>query len=241
MSISPSLSRLSSVLSAHLTEPTDSNFGRKDYWNEVYAASSRNSSFSWYSEWKDLAPLVQELIPSTQCRILIPGVGNDSMLRDMYDAGYTNLVAFDYAPEGVACAMDLMQDRPVEIMVADARNLNMVFSDDAFDAVLDKGTLDAIYLSGGKSNKTLGATNLGWAIQEFKRVTKPGGIIMSLSAACVDAVRQSWADQQIYNDCHDDGDRQWTCVRDGSIFMTEDGYASNNVDGTFLAWQRNER
>ena len=236
ISILPSLSRSSSklplALSALLTEPTDSDFGRKDHWNELYATSARNSSFSWYSEWKDLAPLVQELIPSMKSRILIPGVGNDSLLRDMYDAGYTNLVAFDYAPDGVACAMDLMQDRPVEIMVADARNLKMEFADDSFHAVLDKGTLDAIYLSGGKSNKMLGATHLGSAIQELRRVTKPGGIVMSLSAACVDAVRLSWEDQQ--SKC------RWTCVRDGSIYVTEDGYASNNVDGTFLAWQREE-
>lgn len=243
-SIFRSLSRVSfkspsiSTLSAHLSEPMDSNFGRKDYWNDLYAASARNSSFSWYSEWKDLAPLVQELIPFRNSRILIPGVGNDSLLRDMYDAGYTNLVAFDYAPDGVACAMDLMQGRPVEIVVADARDLTAVFPNYSFHAVLDKGTLDAIYLSGGKSNKALGATHLSLAVCEFKRVVKPGGVMVSLSAACVDAVRHAWEVPQPTN--LDNDDDYWTCVRDGSIYVTEDGYASNNVDGTFLAWRRKE-
>ena len=244
ISIFPTLSRfslkapLTSTLSAHLTEPMDSNFGRKDYWNEIYAASARNSSFSWYSEWKDLAPLVQELIPSRKSRILIPGVGNDSLLRDMYDAGYTNLVAFDYAPDGVACALDQIQDRLVEIIVADARDLTAVFPNDSFHAVLDKGTLDAIYLSGGKSNKALGATHLSWAVREFRRVVKPGGVIVSLSAACADAVRLAWeVPQETYLN---NGDEQWTCVRDGSIYVTEDGYASNNVDGMLFAWRRKE-
>jgi SAM-dependent methyltransferase len=235
-------SSTSSLLLAHdtpaaLSEPTDSNFGRKDYWNEFYADSSKDDStattpFSWYSEWHDLAPFVQELIPDFSASILIPGVGNDSMLRDMYDAGYQQLTAFDYAEIGVLCAMKLLQDRPVKVIVADARDL-IAFADDEFHAILEKGTLDAIYLSGGK-NKTVGATNLQMAVSELARVTKPGGIVISLTAACVDAVSAALEKELLGRGC-------WTCVRDGSFYMTEeDGYASNNIDGTFLAWRRNE-
>ena len=30
----------------------------------------------------------------------------------------------------------------------------------------------------------------------------------------------------------------WRVLRDGEIWITEDGFASNNVDATLLAWER---
>jgi hypothetical protein len=128
--------------------------------------------FSWYSGWADLAPFIEEVV-GREDRILIPGVGNDRAIVDMYDAGFTNMVAFDYAPEGVRASRALFgEDRlapkgTAELVVADARAL--AFPDQSFDAVLEKGTLDAIYLSGGR-DKELGAQHLQMAVDELARV-----------------------------------------------------------------------
>ena len=59
---------------------------------------------------------------------------------------WRELTAFDYAPEGVDRARALFGSRSVDVRVADARALP--FGIGSFDAVLDKGTLDAVFLAG---------------------------------------------------------------------------------------------
>jgi len=67
------------------------------------------------------------------------------------------------------------------------------------------------------------------AVSELSRVLKKGGILLSVAAVCVDAVQESFSDGEGV---------LWRQVRDGEFYMTEDGYSSNNVDATILAWER---
>jgi len=231
-----------------LQEP-DNQFGRMTYWDQSYRESLIDSggsnddngeqsntteTFSWYCGWEDeLEPFFNELVPLyDNPSILVPGIGNDACIRDMFDSGYHNLTAFDYAPEGVECAKRMFGSERLQLMqdlrVADARNLP--FDDASYDAVLDKGTLDSIYLSGGK-DKELARKHLGMAVSELARVVKVGGIVFSVTAACVNAVQQSFDDCNERIGC-------WEQIRDGSLYITEDGYTSNNVDATMLVWKR---
>jgi SAM-dependent methyltransferase len=221
----------SSLLAAALKEPEeeDSNFGRMDYWNKCY---EEDEHFSWYSEWNDIQPFFTELVPleleqdgtKQKPRVLLPGIGNDGSMVDMFDYGYTQMTAYDYAPEGVECAKRFFGDRKCDVQVADARNLP--FENDSFDAILEKGTLDAIYLSGA-GDKTLAGRHLDMAVLEMARILREGGICMSITAACTDAVKQS------FERCEG-----WRMVRDGGLIITEDGYTSNNVDATIFAWEK---
>lgn len=40
--------------------------------------------------------------------MLIPGVGNDAAVVDMFDDGYLDLTAMDYAPEGIERCRELL-------------------------------------------------------------------------------------------------------------------------------------
>ena len=149
------------------------------------------------------------------------------------------LTAFDYAQEGVECAKKFFAHRlipngrnwgddmvqGVDLSVADARNLP--YNSDSFDAVLEKGTLDAIYLSGGK-DKELASNHLELAIGELTRVVRTGGVVLSITAACADAVESAFTSR----------DEEWEMIRDGGFFLTEDGYSSSNIDDTVYAWRK---
>ena len=233
-----------------LDEPTEaeSNFGRMKYWNDVY---EKEDQFSWYSEWEDIAPFFMELVP-LECtsidgsmrmtRVLLPGIGNDKSMVEMYDSGYKSMTAFDYAPEGVACAKRFFgkerllcpdskneknndNEEGVDLRVADARDLP--YKDNSFDAVLEKGTLDAIYLSGA-ADKDMAMKHLSMAVSELARVTSKGGIVMSITAACADSVKEAFSNNN----------NTWEVLRDGTFYLTDDGYSSNNVDATIFAWKR---
>mmetsp|Transcript_25649 Transcript_25649/g.43770 ORF Transcript_25649/g.43770 Transcript_25649/m.43770 type:complete len:278 (+) Transcript_25649:233-1066(+) len=234
-------------LKGSLLEEPDNQFGRMTYWDESYrqslkdendspddAGNNSTETFSWYCGWEnELEPFFSELVPlEGNPTVLVPGIGNDACIRDMFDSGYHRLTAFDYAPEGVECAKRMFGPQRLQLMddlrVADARSLP--YDDASFDVVLEKGTLDSIFLSGGK-DKILAKKHLGMAVSELARVVKEGGIVFSVTAACVDAVQQSFDEEIERNGC-------WEQIRDGSVYMTDDGYTSNNVDATMLVWER---
>jgi SAM-dependent methyltransferase len=232
---SPSLSTLYSISTKlqakHLratllfsTPSRGSSFGRQEYWEGFYKEHDADS-FSWYAEWDDLEPLISEFI-SPESEILIPGVGIDSLVRDMYDAGYERLAAFDYAPESIVhCQNMLGSGRTVDLRTSDARDLP--YASECFDAVIDKGTLDAVFLAG--DNMAEKQDSLTRAISELDRVLRPGGIFWSLSNICIEPLQASaiWADSD-----------RWEAMTDGSLYTTAGGYTSNNVDGTLLVWRK---
>ena len=127
-------------------------------------------------------------------------------------------------------------------MVADARNLTDAFvldlgeEEDAnvevtaspFDAVLEKGTLDAIYLSGG-SNKTTCMQYLEMAITELCGTIRPGGIFMSIAGVMIDEI----------NSLFEARSDEWKpLVSKDELYTTEDGYTSNNIDAALMVWQK---
>ena len=204
--------------------------GRLSFWDDTYAAEE---SFSWYCGWQDMRPFWEELVPGS-ARVLVPGIGNDAAMVELYDAmpEPRRMSAFDYSPQGVERARQLFADRPVDLRLADAKDLP--WRADEFDAVLDKGVLDAVYLSGGYDAQERDH-ELQRAVDELHGVVRPGGIVVSVTAAAAAHLPRAfskrpaawqtaaWADGSLV---------------DGTFHITDDGYGTNNVDATILAWER---
>jgi hypothetical protein len=98
----------------------------------------------------------------------------------------------------------------------------------SFDAVLDKGALDAQSISPVDVIKSL--KHLNMALSELARVLTLCGVVLSIAAACTAPIETTFGSL----DC-------WKQIRDGSPYITYDGFTSNNVDSTLLAWKLAEQ
>jgi SAM-dependent methyltransferase len=179
-----------------------SAFGTKEYWDDVYAGRGDfpADEYSWYYGFDDYGKHVKEFIPNPQSHILVPGIGNDPILTDLIKAKYLKLTAMDYSEHAVERQQDLLfytklpPAASIDISQGDVRRLPTEWSGQ-FDAVVEKGVLDAVYLSGDG--------NVEQAVDNLHRILRPGGIFLSVSGVVPEELRNS-----LFED--------WTWLRDGS-------------------------
>ena len=169
-----------------------------------------SEEYTWYFGFDTIKPYFVDYMPpppnkrdkdNQQPRMLVPGVGNDSVLMDVYNFGYHDITAFDYSLNAIERQEDLLSYNlraldDITLLVRDARELDDEWTN-CFDIIFEKGALDAIFLSG--------AGNVEGAAEELKRVIKKGGYMMSVSGVVPAEIRR-----KIFS--VDD----WEWVRDGS-------------------------
>ena len=194
-----------------------SQFGTKAYWDAMYEGMGEFSAdeYSWYYNGYDaIKPFLEEYVfdvaeststtvDKSQLSILIPGCGNDPLLLDIFNAGYRCLTAFDYSSGAIERQRELLGYLPmgsdldkVELREEDARSLPVGWKE-SFDVIIEKGALDAIYLSGDG--------NLEQSVKEIARVIKRGGICIRCSGVVPEALRRESF-----------GGNEWEWLRDGS-------------------------
>ena len=142
--------------------------------------------YSWYYGYEVIKPHLVSFVnqvfgavKKSELKILVPGCGNDPLILDLYNDGYTNLVGFDYSEGAIERQQDLLEYLPigsnldnVELRVEDARSLPEDWGN-KFDIIVEKGALDAIYLSGDGHFES--------STEELNRVLKDGGVCISCS------------------------------------------------------------
>ena len=167
-----------------------------------------------YFGFEKYGKLVMENLPSKNEEILLPGIGNDPILLDLLQKGYTKLTATDYSKFAIERQIDLLSyqrypystekdddnddDGPIPTLLLqmDARKMKSMWTN-KFDAIIEKGALDAIHLSGDG--------NFERAVKEFERTLKPGGILISVSGVVPPELRK-----EVFNL------QSWTWIRDGT-------------------------
>jgi SAM-dependent methyltransferase len=182
-----------------------SQFGTKLYWDAMYEGMGDfdANEYSWYYGFEVIKPYLLDYV-TPYADILIPGCGNDPLLLDLYNAGYQSLTAFDYSEGAIERQRALLEYLPagsntnnnIELRVEDARSLPKEW-EESYDVIVEKGALDAIYLSGDG--------NFEASVQEFLRCLKVGGVCMSFSGVVPEEVRQKGFNKS-----------DWEWLRDGS-------------------------
>jgi len=125
-----------------------SEFLSKDYWTNFYKGLQAKSKdleyFEWYGEYPSYRAYINNLL-AKESKILNMGCGKSLFSEKMYDEGYKQIVNIDISEWIVKeMAKRSKLKRPqMSYKVMDV--MNMSFEEGSFDAVIEKGTLDAIY------------------------------------------------------------------------------------------------
>jgi SAM-dependent methyltransferase len=203
----PTIKPTTTVQHAHRCDDGDSEarslFGTKEYWDDMYQGLGDfpSEEYQWYYGFDKYSKYVLDFVKKND-RILIPGIGNDPILIDLLSKKFTKICATDYSEHAIERQQDILSYSKipdnvfVELQQMDARNMPSDWNH-KFDAILEKGALDAIYLSGDG--------NLELAAKEFARVVKQNGILISVSGVVPAELRRNVFDTD-----------SWEWIRDGS-------------------------
>ncbi|KAL6580734.1 hypothetical protein OROMI_006657 [Orobanche minor] len=171
------------------------DFTSKENWDQFFTIRGTDDSFEWYAEWPQLQSLlishlsVQSTPPSeysgapppalqaADVNILVPGCGNSRLSEHLYDAGFTNITNVDFSKVVIS---DMLRRNVRERSGMKWRVMDMTsmqFANVAFDAVVDKGGLDALM------EPKLGSGLGNLYLSEVKRLLKAGGKYICLTLA----------------------------------------------------------
>ncbi|XP_078170715.1 uncharacterized protein LOC144564984 [Carex rostrata] len=149
------------------------NYGDALYWDGRYLEEG-GAAFDWYQRYAALRPFVRKFV-QTSSRVLMAGCGSSLMSEDMIKDGYAEIMNIDIS----AIVIEMMKRkyavvRQLKYMQMDVRDMSF-FSDESFDCVIDKGTLDSLMCG---PDAPLSAAQM---IQEVNRLLKPGGIFILIT------------------------------------------------------------
>uniref|UniRef100_A0A7N0RBI1 Methyltransferase type 11 domain-containing protein n=2 Tax=Kalanchoe fedtschenkoi TaxID=63787 RepID=A0A7N0RBI1_KALFE len=155
------------------------DFTSKENWDKFFSIRGTGDSFEWYAEWEQLRePLLSYLnISGYGIQILVPGCGNSKLSEHLYDEGFRFILNIDFSKVVISDMLRRnLRVRPeMKWRVMDMTC--MQFEDEAFDAVVDKGGLDALM------EPQLGPQLGNQYLSEVKRVLKSKGRFVCLTLA----------------------------------------------------------
>lgn len=156
-------------------------YASKDFWNSRF---NEEEKYDWYIGWPELKPYFLQLGLTTDAPILNVGCGNSSVAVDMWNDGLKNLWNIDISDKVIDNMKKQVGNSGVggQWLEMDATNMTS-FADNSFQAVIDKGTLDALVCADEKSIPI----NL---VKEMFRVCRPGGVVMIISHSSPEARRE---------------------------------------------------
>ena len=151
-------------------------YGEKEYWNSRYEKTPKDT-FEWFQPWPQIRQYVSKYF-TNKGQVLNIGCGNSNMTSDLLADGFKNIAAIDYSQtvitqmkQRIGSSSD--QSSRIEFITMDATAMS--FSNNYFDYVFDKGTIDTL-LCCDNGGKVVNAV-----MKEIARVLTPGGLFICVS------------------------------------------------------------
>ncbi|PKI58814.1 hypothetical protein CRG98_020804 [Punica granatum] len=117
-------------------------------------------------------------------KVLELGCGNSQLSEDLYRDGIKQITCIDLS----AIAVEKMQKRLLskgykEIKVLEADMLDLPFTNEVFDVVIEKGTMDVLFVDSGDpwNPNPETASKVMTMLHQVHRVLKPDGIFISVT------------------------------------------------------------
>eukprot|EP00746_Dinoflagellata_sp_MGD_P083177 gnl/MRDRNA2_/MRDRNA2_33111_c0_seq1.p1 gnl/MRDRNA2_/MRDRNA2_33111_c0~~gnl/MRDRNA2_/MRDRNA2_33111_c0_seq1.p1 ORF type:complete len:222 (+),score=38.93 gnl/MRDRNA2_/MRDRNA2_33111_c0_seq1:128-793(+) len=156
---------------------TTSGIGEKTYWNTAYKKGRYGKNYEWLQSPEVILERLQKpdhLGSRHDASLIHVGCGNSKLGRQLWDAGFKDIVNVDYSPNVIS----MMKNSEPELswLLADCCEPGALGRDGQYDFALDKGGLDAL-LEAQMIDKGRAM------IKEVHRVIKPDGkyIVFSLA------------------------------------------------------------
>ncbi|XP_044158036.1 eEF1A lysine and N-terminal methyltransferase [Bufo gargarizans] len=161
----------------NLLPRSSKEFSSSEYWEQFFRRRGERA-FEWYGGYLELCAVLHKYIKPKD-KVLVVGCGNSELSERLYDAGCQNLTNIDVSEVVIRQMNERNASRRPNMTYQLMDATKTTFTDSQFQAVLDKGTLDAILTD--TEAGTLGtATQL---LTEIGRVLQCGGRYLCVSLA----------------------------------------------------------
>ncbi|KAI5057094.1 hypothetical protein GOP47_0027109 [Adiantum capillus-veneris] len=155
-------------------------YQQPSYWDQRFTEEEQYEWFKDYSHFRHL--ILQHVHPSD--RVLELGCGNSRLSMDMFHDGITEVTCSDLSPIAVQkmkTRLEAENCKGVAVAVADM--LDLPFKDNSFDVVIEKGTMDVLFVNSGDPwNPNLETKkSVALMLESVHRVLSPNGLFISIS------------------------------------------------------------
>ena len=177
------------------------DYGKATYWDDRYEIEKEeNTYYDWLANWEDIKPIMETQVmkdlykpqkthggdriiyrpqdaPKGKSKILNIGCGNSQMTEEMYDEGYTDITNIDISAFCIEQMKAInLESRPLmKWLTMDCTKMDE-FSDNSFDIIIDKSTIDALLCDHDTPFVTVAKS-----LYEMQRVLKPSGYLITIS------------------------------------------------------------
>ncbi|MEE6496117.1 hypothetical protein FKM82_002233 [Ascaphus truei] len=161
----------------NLLPRSSKEFASAEYWEQFFRRRG-DRAFEWYGGYLELCGVLHKYIKAKD-KVLVVGCGNSELSERLYDAGCQNLTNIDVSEVVIRQMTERHASRrpQMKFQLMDATQTS--FPDSHFQAVLDKGTLDAIMTDSEEGTLETARRMLS----EIGRVLQYGGRYLCVSLA----------------------------------------------------------
>lgn len=153
---------------------TAGEFSSAEYWERFFKKRGEKA-FEWYGDYNKLCGVLHKYI-KVKDKVLVVGCGNSELSEQMYDVGYKHLINIDISETVINHMNQRNAERRPGLSFQQIDATKTPFEDGSYQAVLDKGTLDAM----ASEEEGALATSM---LTEMSRVLSVGGRYVCITLA----------------------------------------------------------